>query len=149
MQLGHQWERTHSHCSPRFEELKLESPIEKMHPNPLHRTLAQCHSSNCCHPGCQLLGVFTVMHVVSCCIAADTSSCCAVALAAWFLFRRMIFAPLSSARRTPVEKAEAASATALCAGLVRARCAPTFTCGDLLLGRRGLLFFGDLVILRD
>jgi len=24
---------------------------------------------------------------------------------------------------------------------------PAFTCGDLLLGRRGLLFFGDLVIL--
>jgi len=54
----------------------------------------------------------------------------------------MIFAPLSNARRL----AEAVSATTLCTGLVGARCAPTFTGGDLLLGRRGLLFFGDLVI---
>ena len=26
---------------------------------------------------------------------------------------------------------------------------PAFTCGDLLLGRRGLLFFGDFVILNS
>ena len=67
----------------------------------------------------------------------------------WFLFHRMIFAPLSSAHRAPVAKVEAVWATTLCTGLVGVRCAPTFTCGDLLLGRCGLLFFGDLVILRD
>ena len=89
------------------------------------------------------------MDVVSCCIAADALSCCAVALVAWFLLRRMIFVPLSSTRRMPVEKVEAVSVTALCTELVGVRCTPTFTCGDLLLGRRGLLFFGDLVILRD
>jgi len=89
------------------------------------------------------------MDAVSCCVAVDTSSCCAVALVSWFLFRRMIFAPLSSTRRAPVEKAEAVSAMTLCAGLVEVRCAPTFTCGNLLPERRGLLFFGDLVILEN
>jgi len=37
---------------------------------------------------------------------------------------------------------------ALCAVLIGGvRGDPSFTCGDLLLGRRGLLFFGDLAIL--
>jgi len=99
--------------------------------------------------GVLMLGVFTVMDVVSCCIAAVTSSRCTVALAAWFLLRRMIFAPLSSACRTPVETAEAVLARVLCTGLFRVHCAPVFTCGDLLLKCRDLLFFGDLVILRD
>ena len=96
-----------------------------------------------------MLGAFTVMDVVSCCIAVDASSCCAVALAFWFLVRRMIFVPLSNTRRMPVEKVEAVSAITLCTGLVGARCAPSFTCGDLLLGRRGLWFFEDLAILKD
>jgi len=64
----------------------------------------------------------------------------------------MAFVPLSNTRRTPVEKVETVSAITLlafCAELVGARCAPTFTCSDLLLGRRGLLFFGDLVILEN
>jgi len=64
----------------------------------------------------------------------------------------MTFEPLSSIRRMPVETVETVLATTLpafCAGLVGVRCAPTFTCGDLLLGRRVLLFFGDLVILEN
>jgi len=50
-----------------------------------------------------------------------------------------------------VEIVDAVSVRVLCTGLSGARCAPASTCGeeDLLLGRRGLLFFGDLVILRD
>jgi len=99
--------------------------------------------------GVLMLGAFTVMDVVSCCIAVDASSCCTVALASWFLFRRMIFVPLSSTRRAPVEKVEAASAITLCTELVGVRCAPTSACGNLLLGRRGLLFVGDLAILKD
>jgi len=62
----------------------------------------------------------------------------------------MAFEPLSIIRHAPVETVDTVSAItlpALCAGLFGARCAPLFTCGDLLLGRRGLLFFGDLAIL--
>jgi len=64
----------------------------------------------------------------------------------------MTFEPLSSIRRTPVETVDMVSAITLpafCTGLVGVRCAPAFTCGDLLLGRRGLLFFGDLAILEN
>jgi len=67
-----------------------------------------------------------------------------------FLFRRMAFEPLSIIRRTSVETVDTVSAMtlpALCTGLFGARGDPSFTCGDLLLGRRGLLFFGDLAIL--
>jgi len=64
----------------------------------------------------------------------------------------MAFEPLSIIRHTPVETVDMVSVItlpALCTGLFGVRCASLFTCGDLLLlvGRRGLLFFGDLVIL--
>jgi len=104
-----------------------------------------------------ILGVFTVMDVTSCCIIVDVSSCCTVAIESYctvsiesrFLFRRMAFEPLSIIPRTPVETVDTVSAITFCTGFFGVRCAPLFTCGDLLLGRRGLLFFGDLAILEN
>jgi len=78
-------------------------------------------------------------------------SCCAVSNESRFLFRRITFEPLSKIRRAPVEMVDTVSAMTLPAfctvlfGGVRGD--PSFTCGDLLLGRRGFLFFGDVAIL--
>jgi len=67
------------------------------------------------------------------------------------LFHSAAFEPLSNVRLIPVDAADAVSATtlpALCAVLIDGvRGDPSFTCSDLLLGRRGLLFFGDFAIL--
>jgi len=63
--------------------------------------------------------------------------------------RRMTFDPLCSIRRTPVETALTTTLLVFCAAPLGVRCVATFTCGDLLLERRGLLFLGDFVILED
>jgi len=70
-----------------------------------------------------------------------------VSIESRFLFRRMAFEPVSIIRRTPVETVDTVSAMTLCTGLFGVRGDPSLTCGDLFLGRRGLLFFGDLAIL--